>query len=210
MTKKITLFSLSGLLIASSLASVALAQSITYNPQHPRGEKPRRSQGSTSRGCSQNLNGVVKLLAPTSRVGLTVSARPTLLFRLTRESPVPAKLVIAAIDAKEALLEQQVSVSEPGIKRISLLPGIELEPDKEYAISLVLICNRVRFSENPVYQASIKRIIQSSALTEQLEKASSSEERGRIYAEEGIWYDAIAEVQNNPLLLRDLINQKDK
>ncbi|NJO93970.1 MAG: hypothetical protein HC820_05695, partial [Hydrococcus sp. RM1_1_31] len=83
MLKKITIVSLSG--IASILSvQIAIAQSrISYVAPTPRIEKPKATQVSTSRGCPHSLNGLVELLTPSRHVGLTVSARPTLLFKLT-------------------------------------------------------------------------------------------------------------------------------
>jgi hypothetical protein len=210
MLKTITRFSCVGLVIASILtAPNALAQSITYIPQTPKASKTRETQASTSRGCPQNLTGLVEPLAPSGHVGLTRSARPTLLFKLVHPSPVPAFLVVAAIDGREALVEQALSLDTPGVKSVSFPPLVELELNKEYIWSIVLICNRVRPSDNFVVQALLKRIAPTPVLIEQLKKASSSFERGRILAANGIWYDALAEVRNNPLLLQELINQKE-
>jgi hypothetical protein len=208
MLKRITRFSLSGLALASMLSvQGAIAQSITYIPRTQRSEKPKESQASTSRGCPYNLSGLVVPLAPSTHVGLTVSARPTLVFELLKRSPVRAKLVVAAIDGLQPLVEQPLNVDKPGVKSISLTS--ELEPNKEYIWSVVLICNRVRPSENSSAQALIQRVLPDQKLTEQLKKASSSVERSRIYAANGIWYDALALLQDNPLLLQELINQKE-
>jgi Domain of Unknown Function (DUF928) len=208
MLEKITIVSLSGLALASMLSlQLALAQSITYIPRNPRIEKPRETEASTSRGCPYNLSGLVKPLAPSTHVGLTVSARPTLVFELLKRSPVKAKLVVAAIDGREPLVEQPLNVDKPGVKSISLTS--ELEPNKEYIWSIVLICNRVRPSENSSAQAFIQRVLPDLKLAEKLKKASSSVERSQIYAANGIWYDAIALLQNNQLLLQDMMNQKE-
>lgn len=209
MLERITRLSWCGLALASMLSIPALAQSITYIPRTPRGEKPKETQASTSRGCPQNLSGLVVPLAPSNHVGLTVSARPTLLFELAKKSPVPAKLIVAAIDGREPLVEQPLSVESPGIKRVSLPPPFELEINKKYIFSIVLICNRVRPSENLDVQAFIQRVIPDPNLIARLNKASSSQERSQIYAANGIWYDAIALLQNEPLLLQELMNQKE-
>jgi Domain of Unknown Function (DUF928) len=212
MLERITKLSLSGLALASMLSiqgAIAQPQRITYIPRTPRSEKPRETQASTSRGCPYNLSGLIVPLAPSTHVGLTVSARPTLLFALVRKSPVPIKLVVAAIDGREPLLEQPLSFDTPGIKRVSLPSEIELETNKEYIWSIVLICNRVRPSENPAAQAFIQRVVPDSNLIARLNKASSSQERSQIYAANGIWYDAIALLQNNPLLIQELMNQKE-
>ncbi|NJM89782.1 MAG: DUF928 domain-containing protein [Hydrococcus sp. RU_2_2] len=220
MLEKITIVSLSGLVLASIVSvpgaigraatrSVIAQSRITYIPRTPRSEKPPETGASTSRGCPQNLAGLVKPLAPSTHVGLTVSARPTLLFELVKKSPVRVKLVVAAIDGRKPLVEQPLSVDTPGVKKVALPPGVELETNKEYIWSIVLICNRVRPSENPAAQAFIQRVVPDSNLIARLNKASSSQERSFVYAANGIWYDAIAMVQNNKLLLQELINQKE-
>jgi hypothetical protein len=217
MSKKLTIISSSGIAIVSILSvQLAIAQSldritrsIDYVPKTPEAESPRKTQASTSRGCSQNLAELIELFAPQTHVGLTVSSRPTLLFKLKEKSPVPAKIVIAAVDGRSAIVEQPLSLTTPGVKSVSLPPGVELKPNQKYVWSIVLICNRVRPSANTVVQAFIERIDPTLKLAQQLKKTTSRDNKAKLYAENGIWYDAIALLQNDRRLLQELFAQRE-
>jgi hypothetical protein len=70
----------------------------------------------------------------------------------------------------------------------------ELLVGKEYRWSVTLLCNRDRPSANPFIQTWIERIPTTPSLTQQLAAASSDRDRASIYAQAGLWYDALAAI----------------
>lgn len=206
----------SNLASTSILSSLALAQlKIVYNPPSPGEPTSEETSSGATRGCQKDLAGIVTLLAPTRHVGLTVSSRPTLFFYLSKKSPVPVLLTLAAIDGRKAIVEKRLALESPGLKSFSLPPEVKLEEGKKYVWTITLVCNWVRVSENFDVQRSIKRVAVSKPLEKQLAKVprTNTRERGRLYAENGIWYDAVTNLAKDNSQkeatrdLRDLVEQ---
>lgn len=195
MLKKFTMtLTFSSLASVSILSSIALAQlKIVYNPPSPKESRSEEINSGATRGCQKDLAGIVTLLAPTNHVGLTVSNRPTLFFNLSKTSPVPVLLTLAAIDGREPIVEQRLHLDSSGLKSFTLPPEVELEEGKTYVWTITLVCNWVRLSENFDLQQSLKRVAVSQKLIQQLAQVqkSNARERSRLYAANGIWYDAV-------------------
>jgi Domain of Unknown Function (DUF928) len=213
MLKKMTMTLIfSSLASVSILSSLALAQlKIVYNPPSPQEPRTEETNSGATRGCQKDLAGIVTLLAPTNHVGLTVSSRPTLFFNLSRKSPVPVLLTLAAIDERKAIVEQRLFLDSPGLKSFSLPPEVELEVGKKYVWTITLVCNWVRVSENLDVQQFLKRVTVSQKLKQELAQVqeSNTRERSRLYATNGIWYDALANLlkdRSSKTATRDLQN----
>lgn len=217
MLKKLTIsLTLSSLVSVSILSSLALAQlKIVYNPPSPREPGTEQLDSGSTRGCQKDLAQIVTLLAPTNHVGLTVSNRPTLFFNLSKRSPVPVLLTLAPIDGRKAIVEQRLNLDSPGLKSFSVPPEVELEVGKKYVWTITLVCNWVRVSENLDVQQFLKRVAVSQKLEQQLAQVqeSNTRERSRLYAANGLWYDALANLLKNRSVkeangdLQDLIEQ---
>jgi hypothetical protein len=113
------------------------------------------------------------------------------------------------------LFEKLLTVSKPGIVQVSLPDNVpELVPDKDYRWSIAIVCNPNRPSETlALIQSFIQRTTPSFELTQQLANAGTAQARARIYAEAGIWYDALANLlkaytvePGNQMVQDDLLN----
>jgi hypothetical protein len=203
-TKIACLGSLIGLI--TILPSIASAQvRIVYNPPPPKTEAPRKSEISATRGCDKDLIGSVTLLAPADHTGLTISARPILLYSVKKSISVPVLLTLAAIDGREPLVERQIVANTSGIRSFSLPPGVDLELDKEYIWTITLVCNPAQPSQDVNIQRGIRRVAVMPKLKKQLALANSPRDHSWIYARDSIWYDAIASASEEDL--QDLLNQ---
>lgn len=180
-----------GVILANN-APLAAQSRITYVPPKQEREKPQETQSSATRGCRKDLTGLVTLLAPREHVGLTGAARPVLFYHLSRKLEIRALLTLAEIDGRSAILEQPIALNQPGIQSFHLPEKIELETNQEYLWTITLVCNPVRPSEGIEVQAVLKRVALSPALERQLGQAASPRERSRLYAQSGIWYEALA------------------
>jgi len=106
--------------------------------------------------------------------GLTASARPSLYWYLSEPVVVRIEVALISEDAIDPLLEVAFDTGAAGINRISLAEhGIEIAEDAEIEWSVAIVLD--------------------PALTEKLASASA-EERIALYAENGLWYDAIEAV----------------
>ncbi|MDY7014357.1 MAG: DUF928 domain-containing protein [Cyanobacteriota bacterium] len=191
---------------SSPLTPAALANSETSAKSLfalPVNSKPRRSQGSGSRGCHQGDLAEVTLLIPSEEVaGQTVSGRPSLFLYLPKSVSVPIKVTLSlphqALPQESVLIyETQIEAPEAGIIKLELpADGPALSDDEIYMWAASLICNEKRPSANPFYNSWIERVPMTSALEEALTDVTSARDRARIYAEAGAWYDALATLYN--------------
>jgi hypothetical protein len=134
---------------------------------------------------------VLQALAP-SHVARTLSARPTLYWYLSEDTDRSLELVLADRISIDPLLE--VTMEGPvaaGIHRLQLAEhGIALEPGKEYRWFVSLESNERIASEDLVARGALLVVDEGTELKDALEAAPIGE-RGRIYAEQGLWYDAL-------------------
>ncbi|MDY6782056.1 MAG: DUF928 domain-containing protein [Cyanobacteriota bacterium] len=159
----------------------------------PVDSKPRRSQGSGSRGCEQGDLAEVTLLIPSEEVaGQTVSSHPSVFLHLSKSVPVPIKFTLSQPGGIEPVYETQIEVPEAGTIELELpVDSPELSNDEIYMWSVTLLCNEKRPSANPFYFSWIEFVPMTPALEEELAEVADARDRARIYMEAGVWYDAL-------------------
>ncbi len=146
-------------------------------------------------GGSRGLGGVlpsVRVLAP-DHTGLTTQEQPVLYWFIDR--PADTRVEITVIDDKsvEPLLERFVEAPrEAGVQRLDLAAlGVRLAPNVEYRWHVGVVPDPSRRSGDIVASGTIKRVAASAALASRLAQTEDAA-RYRVYAEEGLWYDALA------------------
>lgn len=199
--------------------SQATGSRIRFVP--PVNKNPRQSQGSGSRGCSnESLTGnLVTLLVPSKDyVGQTISGRPTFFWYLSRPVTVPMQftLVEDKVGGK-TIFKKQIDSPQPGIIQLEFPKNQpELVSGKNYRWTVTLMCNSRKPSANRFFFSFIQRIPTSADLEQQLAATASIpnspapivpsgnasgernvslktlRDRASIYARSGLWYDAIA------------------
>jgi hypothetical protein len=136
----------------------------------------------------------IKLLviAP-EHVGLTTQEQPSLYWYNSR--PVKTKFELTIVQKQKAapLLEFRLdSAAEVGIHQLPLADhNIKLAVDTEYRWIVALVFDQDSRSRDVVASGMIKRITPGEELKKRLAGAKPNE-LPFIYAEEGIWYDAIS------------------
>src|SRR5688572_16454333 len=144
-----------------------------------------------SRGTGDEL---VRLdvLVP-DETGLTTQEQPSLFWYQSR--PASASFELTLLEegkAKPVLLVKAERAGQAGIQRLKLADhGIRLEPGIEYRWVVALVLDPANRSKDLVASGFIKRVPASKELQEKLAKASA-DARPSIYADEGIWHDALA------------------
>ncbi|MGD1860665.1 MAG: DUF928 domain-containing protein [Leptolyngbyaceae cyanobacterium] len=188
-----TMLSLS-LLLGGSLSAVwqaAIAQDI-FRVQLPDISAPgNRESGSTrSTTCIAPNDNLVALI-PQTNYGLTESAYPTVYFYLPPTTAEQVKFVLLNESTNELVYESRFAISNlSGIASISLPNnGLQqsLAVDETYVWYIAVVCEPTDPSADVVTEGQIARV-------ESLPTAATAtaEELPRVYAEAGLWYDAIA------------------
>lgn len=179
-----------------SLQTALLTFAQTNQGYVPPADMTRRTQSgrtSGSRGCDLGINAQLKLLVPPDHISLTASGHPTFLWYLSEKISVPILFTLAESRGAIPILEQQVKLEKPGIMRLKLPDNVpELVEGKEYQWTVTIVCNQWRDSENSYQQALVRRVPIAYQLKRKLKSVNSHLARGLLYAQAGIWYDALS------------------
>ena len=135
-------------------------------------------------------------LAP-NHVALTVQEQPVLYWYLSKPTKYPIELTIIIEKDTHPLSEKRIPLpSRPGIYPLRLSDfDIRLSTGTQYRWFLALIPDTNRRSRDIVAGAIIERVKTPETLRSRLLKASR-EEIPHVYAEAGMWYDALMAVSN--------------
>ena len=200
------------------LTSSLLCLSVTIiNPALAEYKKPQNTQNDAPQGestiitgvrgagsCSEQATTKLTALAPYSHLGNTVSSYPTFAWYIPDANSYPVKFRLYEYDPNEgngrgkAIVQEEFS-SSPGIMTYSLpsdSPG--LTAGKKYIWQVVAACNPNSPSRSMVISAEIKVVEQPNEIVTELNNTSDLVARADIYAEAGLWYDALAEVVTVP------------
>ena len=166
---------------------------LLYKPPAGGGNIPTRvSGGARGGGVDTSLLALVP-----EHAALTTHAQPSLFW--FQSKPAKAKLELALVEPKKAkpvLALTSGSANQVGIHRIKLANHkVELQPDVLYQWTVAIVPDTENRSKDVIAQGVIKRVSAPSGLDEKVENASDSE-KAAIYAEAGIWYDALEAISN--------------
>ncbi|MEO0867767.1 MAG: DUF928 domain-containing protein [Cyanobacteria bacterium J06642_11] len=168
-----------------------------YTPSENSPRLPEGSGTSGRRGGSCLARGTTEFtaLGPRSTTGLTTTERPKfswyvspaenglpLLFRLleTQSNGRPKPIYWYELTAQTGFMSHELSSNFP-----------PLEIGKSYMWQVVVKCEE---GQSLISSLPIQRVSSTSELTEQLSTATTNAERAIIYGNEGLWYDAFAQV----------------
>lgn len=183
----------------AGLWAIALAAPLyaDYRPPDNR-TAPRGGRGAAgSRGGCSAEDGSMLLLAPRSHVGRTDSLQPTVSWFIPDTEVYEMELHLYQLDDGDGLtlIERQVMETTPGIMQASLSDDqVELTPGNQYRWRVVVICNPNRPSSALIDEAEMIVVNADVELANELESASEPSARAALYAQEGLWYDAFAQV----------------
>jgi Domain of Unknown Function (DUF928) len=197
--KRQTIYSagIASLMLSVSLwiAPVALAK---YRPPK-KPSAPKETTTNTTRGgsCESNSAAGLTALVPFSHVGQSSTQYPTftwfvpdrashlLQFRLFTSTGQP--LYRTQMQSQSGMMQFSLPKTQPG-----------LAIGRSYQWQVVLVCHPNVPSMNVVATADIQVVKPSSTLQTQLAAAQTPQQRIDLYAESGLWYDAIAEARKSP------------
>ena len=156
----------------------------------------RESGATRSTTCIASNENLVALI-PDSNYGLTQSDYPTFYFYLPPTDAPLVKFVMYNETTNELFYEGQFRIKgESGVLGVTLPNnGLQksLEVGESYVWYLSVVCDpdAIDQSANPVVEATVSRVAPLPEVTQ-----STSADLPRVYAEAGIWYDALTASAN--------------
>jgi len=181
-------------------APPAAGRPVVYKP--PNIGKPAQTVGGGSRGSSDKVP-VLFVVVP-DHVGQTVSSQPSLFYFIDQvpDPSIRVEFTLLDEDGTEPLVAKILPTPKSaGVHRIRLTDGdAQLQTGTEYEWSVALILDPDQRSKDIVATGWIDRVEGSQNLMARLE--SDTSRPAAVYAEEGLWYDAISalsdEIDQNP------------
>ncbi|MBD3886030.1 DUF928 domain-containing protein [Phormidium tenue FACHB-886] len=122
---------------------------------------------------------------------LTLDDTPTFWFYIPQLSRANISAEWVLLDEKQLPIQTEriILTETPGI--ISLSPTQPLETNRSYAWVFSILANPQSPSQNPKVEGIIQRIEPNVSLQTQLQQNLSQLEKVAIYANRGIWHDAL-------------------
>jgi hypothetical protein len=168
------------------------APALVYKPPLL-GAPAGRVGGGTRSGSARDIF-VLSALVPED-TGLTMSEQPSLYWFISTATTLPVEVAITDPQATQPLIETRLpSPTKPGIQRIRLADlGVRLAPGTAYRWSVSVIPDANRRSRDLLAGGVIQRVAAPAGLQEKLAQ-SRKEEHPFLYAEAGLWYDALGSI----------------
>jgi hypothetical protein len=169
--------------------------------QPPKLGKPARTVGGGSRGTTGKVP-TLFVVAP-EHVGMTTSENPSLFYFVDRVPDSSIRVEFTLLDEKgvEPIVEKALPAPKrAGVQRIRLSDfGVKLDPGAEYEWSVSLVLDPNERSKDIVATSWIERAPESKELKSRLDSEGAT---AAVFAEEGLWYDAIGalsdEIDDDP------------
>ncbi len=173
-----------------------------YKPPKSAGTVERKDGDGASRAKITLSNGATMILpdlyvlTPKQGVALTTKAQPSLFTYQTAMCPVEYRVTIMEPGQPEAAFIYAVSRTATGVHRVDLSEfDVNLKPGVEYKWVVVFRPEPASPSKDLEANGRIMRVNPDPALAEKL-KTAAPDELAAVYAEAGIWYDALAAISD--------------
>lgn len=188
------------LLLTSWSVSVSFgASAVTFStPKGSSGTPRQETTGGATRNNGACLSSAiasketVTALIPHSRLGLTVSERPTFFVYVPKTTAKEATFSLQ--DAERNLIYRtKVALRETGgVIRITVPETVKaLQLDNDYRWVVEIHCLADLDPDNPFAEGWVRRTSIDANLAGKLETAKTPLERAIAYSQEGIWYEAL-------------------
>ena len=173
---------------ASSTVKISMDKPV-YKP--PLRGSPAGRVGGGTRGMTERESFSLQVLAP-NHIGLTVHDQPSLYWYVSKPIPHPIEVTVIEKNAVKPLVEKVINGPEMGgIQAIHLADyGVHLRRDVPYKWFVTLVTDPDHRSKDIMAGGLITLVEPSPSLSAKL-KVTSSNKAPYVYAEEGVWYDAL-------------------
>ena len=171
----------------SAAETGATATAVVYKP--PMRGAPASRVGGGTRGTGRD-NFMLSVLAP-DHTGLSSQAQPTLYWYASGPSTTKLEVTVIADAAERPVLTQNLKVTRGGVQSFDLAKhGITLKPDTEYEWFVSAVPDPAQRSKDITSGGTIRRVPPDPAVQARI-AAAGERLAPAIYAEAGLWYDAI-------------------
>lgn len=156
---------------------------------------PIKASGSRRSGASRGDCPMVKkpltALIPDTNIGLTISERPTLWFYIPYTAVNNRSAELVLLDEKNKLVYTTALplAKTSGITKVTIAKTLEI--GKTYKWVFSVICNPANRTADKFVKGEVRRELLSSAVKNQLKEVTEEYDRAIIYAENGLWFDAL-------------------
>jgi hypothetical protein len=186
-------------------SSIADETTLTYKPLVSGAPNTRVGGGSRGSRGSRGIDDsapILNVLAP-NHTGYTIDSQPTIYWSISKLVDRPIKLTMAYTDftlGTEPVIETEIKMpKKTGVQAIDLkdinwkIPQQGLIPQIEYQWSIAIMMDEQQSSNDIVASGTIERVPQPLAdqVAAKIAKETDQKQQVAIYAENGIWYDAI-------------------
>jgi hypothetical protein len=174
----------------ATLQTPSTSTALVYKP--PLRGAPRGRIGGGTRGTPGLDSLTLSVLAP-DHSGLTVREQPSLYWVISNPTSLAVELTITDPRVAEPLLETKIpGPIRAGLHRVRLEDhGVKLDPGVSYRWYVAVIPDARRRSKDILAGGIIERVGPTGELRDRLAGARP-EELPSVYAEAGLWYDALA------------------
>lgn len=172
-------------------ATTTVAAVPTYKP--PLRGAPGGRVGGGTRGTGREVF-VLTVLAP-DHSALTVSEQPSLYWFISSATSLPIEVTVMDLRTTQPVLETRLAAPvAPGVHRIRLADhGVRLERGVPYRWFVTIVPDSNRRSRDILAGGAIERVDPPDGLPAKLAQARK-EEIASLYAEAGVWYEALAAI----------------
>ncbi len=169
----------------------------TFQP--PRGNPPPDSSGGGVRGGGTQSMNIIPLIPKDETTntlwGQTLSATPT--FFLYVPAGIDKTIKFYLVDEVEGETLYEMFLTPPsngGIISVTFPKegGKTLKEGRVYSWYFEVQVDSAETNPNPFVSGFVQRIVPSPELNSRLQAATTDDDRSKIYAANGIWYDLIA------------------
>lgn len=184
---------------ASSLSSPLAITAGTYfrPPRNPSPSGPRTTTGTRTGSCVGNPTTAFTTLGPDSVVGYTAATRPEFVWYLPASEkvfPVTFRLLAPNEQGIPAPIHTAELTYTAGFSKYQLPPNLPaLSANQEYRWQIIVECDPARPARSLAQELSFE-LVPAPAAIAQLSADATPVEKAIAYAEQGLWYDAIAQV----------------
>ncbi|MFB2892959.1 DUF928 domain-containing protein [Aerosakkonemataceae cyanobacterium BLCC-F50] len=158
--------------------------------------RPGGRGGTGSRGDCPPVDVQLTALIPSSNLGSSVEAHPTLWFYIPYKSGEVAAAEFSLQDEQnnDVYRTNFIVPSTPGTVSLSLAQAPPLEINKKYQWYVKVYCSQQKLSAPVFIRSWVQRVALKPELVTQLKTATTPRERIAFYAQNGIWYSALTEL----------------
>lgn len=163
---------------------------MAYSP--PKGmNMPVKREGGATRGTGDK-GPYLAVLVP-NHTGLTLNNQPSLFWYISEPVKVRVEITLINESSVEPILEIVLDESnKQGVRRLNLSDhGIRLKPNVEYQWFVSIVPDTEQRSKDISATGMITQVESSLPFKEKMAK-SEGIEKPAVYAQEGLWYDALA------------------